>query len=656
MLNSANDSRLAGTSVRRRNIVSPLRPLAFLSVVVPVFVLLVYLFTAWRSITPARSEALASLGPKSKASVFNVSWEGALPEARTAYAFSFVEGRWDDEQRVTGIRVAIESLKHTGSRRNIVVLVGANVRKETREVFRSHGATVIDMASLPQANNTPDPINPTSTTRSAATGAPLVTAASTDSSPLGVCRQDFAPLHAFALYDRYDRVVWLDADHVVQLNMDELFLCGEFCMVYMNLNWYTSAVLVMKPSQAKHEALVAAAANPAYAPVRAAGAAREDDECMRAWEDFLLDQYWSLEAAPAFDPTKGQQKAPVMRLAAGYALNPLFWIEKYDWSLARVKEYAHMTSNSVFDVPAHSLSWPRWKPWQWMAALYFNVHWVWAYWKTVLVPEPSTGYYLTYIGILSLLIALPLWPIPQLLAWLYKKAAAAADAPVTSDPAALRPGPLPAKGAAGVWAAASIAVAHAAGKVGWNILGYPAGYALVYCAGRIAYLMMPVMILYYDAWPVYIALIVAVHNLLFSTAATALALPLIGPAALAAPTEPPAAVDAALAPTSTSPRAVLALGSLMVPPGGLPAGSMAYALKKMLAPTRLLLPTVFMQLSFIFLHGDYFIHFVLKIVVLYAILWFWIHWLASEYTALLRLMSLSLVAARRQVKKPTWRA
>lgn len=646
MLNADNDSRIAGTSLRRRNVVSPIRPLAFLSVVVPIFVLLVYLFTAWRSVTPVRSSALASLGPANKSTVFNVKWDGAYEESRTAYAFTFVEGRWDDDQRVTGIRVAIESLKHTGSKRQIIVMVGANVRQSTVDVFRSHGATVIDMPSpavdgarpAHSSSAAPSPLSAPAPYPLGMTAPEVINSAATT---LGVCKQDFAPLHMYALHDRFDRVVWLDADHVVQLNMDELFLCGRFCMVYMNLQWYAAALLVIKPDAAMHRSLLEAAADATSPIARAAAAATDDAECQRAWEDFLLTHFWSMEAAPAFVPSAGQQDVPRMRLASGYALNPLFWIEKYDWSLARVKEFASMPSSSVFDVPAHSLSWPRFKPWYWLPGIYFNVHWVWAYWKAILVPESSAPFLISYSCLVLALVFLAQRPLDALFALLH----GSLDVPEATSAGAAGAAGVAGSAPGALWLRAVLAIVRAGASAGWNVVGYPLGYALTLAAGFAAYAMMPANVLYYEAWPMYICLLVAVHLLFFRIAALLLLPPLVGPTALRAPEAPAAPVATALDPRSSAPAAVLALCALLEPPGGLPPGVLSWAVREVTSPLRLLLPTVLMQLTFIFLHGDYFIMFVLKIFILISALFLWGHWLASAYPALVRLLVFSQPAA-----------
>jgi alpha-N-acetylglucosamine transferase len=41
-------------------------------------------------------------------------------------------------------------------------------------------------------------------------------------------------LHVWNLLE-YERVIYLDADNIALRNMDELFLCGHFCALYMNV-------------------------------------------------------------------------------------------------------------------------------------------------------------------------------------------------------------------------------------------------------------------------------------------------------------------------------------------------------------------------------------------------------------------------------------
>jgi hypothetical protein len=55
---------------------------------------------------------------------------------------------------------------------------------------------------------------------------------------------------------RYERVVYLDADNLVVHNMDELFRCGRFCVVFMNPCHFHTGLIVVKPDAAEYEFLI----------------------------------------------------------------------------------------------------------------------------------------------------------------------------------------------------------------------------------------------------------------------------------------------------------------------------------------------------------------------------------------------------------------
>jgi len=186
---------MLGTSSSNVRPVSAVKILTFLAISVPLFVGFVYYLTHSTPIYPPDAQS-ARIGPTSKESVFQVNWDNAYPPERTAYVYTYVNGRWDDQQRLIGIRTSIESLKVTGTTRDIVVMVGSNVDEESRKQLIRHGAKVIEM---PRFSN--DPINDIHSTR------------------LGVCKHDFSPIHAWSLYEQYDRVVWLDGDILAQLKV-----------------------------------------------------------------------------------------------------------------------------------------------------------------------------------------------------------------------------------------------------------------------------------------------------------------------------------------------------------------------------------------------------------------------------------------------------
>jgi len=377
----------------RRREPAPTKWLVSVSILIPLLVFMIYAFVSSQSIMPWVATR-DTVGPKNKSSVFDVSWKGAYPAERTAYVYTLMASEPEAEGRYAGVRLGIELIRHTKSTRDIIVMVSHDVPESWRETLRAQSAIVVELpATRPFAESVP--VITQQYVRSKTSTSPVRVpippgAAMTDdavswphSNNLGKCRVHFAQLHAWGLYDVYDRVVVLEPNYAQQLNLDELFLCGHFCMVYANLNWYNTAVLVLKPSADAHAQFFRDMAKMELQNTRS------DDDCRQAYEDYLLQRFFPIEAAPYFRPTEGQQEYPVMRLSTGYAVNPLFWYEKYSWHLARSKEYAKLGGETVFEVPAHGVMWQRGNPWSWFPCIWFNVHWIWQYSRYVMLQEPA---------------------------------------------------------------------------------------------------------------------------------------------------------------------------------------------------------------------------------------------------------------------------
>jgi len=257
----------------------------------------------------------------------------------------------------------------------------------------------------------------------------------------------------------------------------------------MNLNWYIASLFVIKPDAKMHSKLLTAVASDSR-HTQAAGAAYSEAGCQQAWEDFYLDQFGPIEAAPAFSPINGQQHAPVMRLASGYALNPIFWYEKYDWSLARVKEYASMQGDTLDDVPAHALGFPRVKPWNWIMCAYFNIHALWARWRYTLLNESFTGFIVSYSMLIAFIAGLTAVLVP-LINSVYRER----DVALPGSPARFS--------GFGKIVVMTMKAVH---RYGWTLIAYSFGMFTVFTTLVISWLMIPGSAIYFYAWPIFICL------------------------------------------------------------------------------------------------------------------------------------------------------
>jgi hypothetical protein len=151
----------------------------------------------------------------------------------------------------------------------------------------------------------------------------------------------------------YERVVLLDADNLALRNMDELFLCGEFCAVFLNPCIFHTGLVVLKPSLTVFQ-----------------------DMQEKLWklysfdaadQGFLTSYYPQLLDAPLFHPPRSSPLAPgaqlhqdqtplqgLYRLPMGYQMDAIYYNLKFKWEIP-------CSENKVVTFPGLSAL----KPWYW---------------------------------------------------------------------------------------------------------------------------------------------------------------------------------------------------------------------------------------------------------------------------------------------------
>jgi alpha-N-acetylglucosamine transferase len=135
----------------------------------------------------------------------------------------------------------MRSLRRTGTRADVVVLVSPNVKEETRQVLRQDNAIVTEVPNL---------VNPYKAKKAEG------------QSQRFLSRFEFT-LNKLYMWNltQYERVVYLDADNIALGNFDELFDCGHFCAVFMNPCNFHTGLLVIKPDVHQFERMVHALYN-----------------------------------------------------------------------------------------------------------------------------------------------------------------------------------------------------------------------------------------------------------------------------------------------------------------------------------------------------------------------------------------------------------
>jgi alpha-N-acetylglucosamine transferase len=136
------------------------------------------------------------------------------------------EGTPRDDEYLLGLRVLIRSIQDTKTPHDIVVITSDNVRPETNE------ALLADGAKLHQVPNLQNPFEKKEKGRN---------------SYKDRFKYSFNKLYTWNMTD-YERVAFLDSDNIFLTNMDEIFMCGHFCIVYMNPLIFHTGLIVVKPS------------------------------------------------------------------------------------------------------------------------------------------------------------------------------------------------------------------------------------------------------------------------------------------------------------------------------------------------------------------------------------------------------------------------
>ena len=239
-----------------------------------------------------------------------------------------------------GILTMFSTLTDTNTTRARIVLVTHDTPQHVRSLYVTHGLQVRQIAAT----------------------------AYTDQ-----CAFKFNKLHAFdaELLPEYERVIYLEPDVLVVYNIDHLFTCGHFCMVYSSLFHFTDSLLVVRPDTATHARLLHE-----YSQLHLNQLWSGTTWCPEHSWWFLLSAFGEIEAAPLFDPAAGQWQLPLQRLTSSYCLNAMTWYEFFSYRLLRGPAFRNYTDAD--GIPAYAIGWTGLKPYNWATGLFFNLQWQWA--------------------------------------------------------------------------------------------------------------------------------------------------------------------------------------------------------------------------------------------------------------------------------------
>ena len=264
-----------------------------------------------------------------------------LPPTKTAYVTVHTHTNTAYAQyQPDGILTMFSTLTDTNTTRDRLVLVTHNTPQHIRDLYSTNGLSVREIAASAYSDQ---------------------------------CAYKFNKLHAFdsGLVGEYERVMYVEPDVLFVYNVDHLFTCGHFCMVYSSLFHFTDSLLVIRPDASTHARLLQE-----YSQLQLGRLWSGTTWCPEHSWWFFLAAFGEIEAAPLFDPSAGQSQIPLQRLTSSYCLNAMTWYEFFSYRLLRGPAFRNYTDAD--GIPAYAIGWTGLKPYNWATGLFFNLQWMWA--------------------------------------------------------------------------------------------------------------------------------------------------------------------------------------------------------------------------------------------------------------------------------------
>lgn len=199
----------------------------------------------------------------------------------------------------------------------------------------------------------------------------------------------FTKLHIFAM-DRYDRVIYLDADTIVNENIDSLCDCNsEYCAVVRN-TFFNAGVMVVTPSQDAYNSMINSLTYDTAYP--------DNDQ------GFLNAYYWNSERCDFFDPRVDKDDVgykSCRRLPADYNGDVAIYTLRGDkWLYDPVSK-----EDNKRPIITH-FTFGAMKPWHWWTYIFISEHWHWwnIYASYDIVVNPNGALYVSIITIIALML------------------------------------------------------------------------------------------------------------------------------------------------------------------------------------------------------------------------------------------------------------
>lgn len=224
-----------------------------------------------------------------------------------------------------GARVLGQSLKETGTRKELIALCTETVSDTTKQVLRKDGWTIRPILNIHS------PYDGLSKRGSYFSGI-------------------FSKLHVWNMTD-YDRIVYLDSDVLVMSNIDHMFDCGTFCAAFRHSDLFNAGIIVVEPNSAIFsDMLEKISILPSY----------DDGD-----QGFLNVYFKDLVYAPFFNWSNSSRQYQPMRMPAGLNSDIGSYYANSRWAIPPKEiRNIHYTLGPV-------------KPWIWWTNFLFNLNVQW---------------------------------------------------------------------------------------------------------------------------------------------------------------------------------------------------------------------------------------------------------------------------------------
>jgi len=249
-----------------------------------------------------------------------------------------------DRYQIEGILTMFQTLRETSPNiaRDQIVAVTSNTPQSIRNEYESHSLKIIEIPS------------------------------NTKSFPSTVCDDRMNKIHLWnsELFP-YERIIFIDSDVLIIHNLDLLFQCSHFCMVYSSIQHFTDSIFVIKPEKENYQKIL----------IKYNKLEIHDwmfiprSYCAEESWHFFLYLFGDMESAPLFEQEHGQANLPIQRLSSSVSLNAMMYYEFFTWRLMRGKEFRNYSDDD--GIPSYSLSFTGLKPFNFAPGIFFNLNWLW---------------------------------------------------------------------------------------------------------------------------------------------------------------------------------------------------------------------------------------------------------------------------------------